>query len=134
MRKLLIAVAVTLGFAALARATCDSRTTTCFTNVDISGALTTGSSNITTSPLTASDVAATYGVTAATITTTGAATIGGVINTASGTPYAIKFSSKTAAVPTGTPSATGILAVDNSNLLYISTSTNAGGWQKVGAQ
>lgn len=65
---------------------------------------------------------------AGTITPTGA------IITSASTPYFLSVSSKTAAVPTGTPASTGLLAVDNSNLLYISTSTNPGGWQKVGAQ
>lgn len=33
-----------------------------------------------------------------------------------------------------TPSAVGILAIDSSNNLYISTGTARGAWQKVGAQ
>jgi len=71
---------------------------------------------------------------AGTLAVTGASTFTGVINTSASTPYAIYFASTTAAVPAGTPTAVGILAVSTANILYISTSTAAGGWQKVGAQ
>lgn len=131
MKRLLAALVVTLGLAGLAgvaHAVCDSRTTTCFTNVDVSGTLSTGSSNITTTPLVASDVNATYGVTAATITASGLLTLG------SSTAYSIKISSKTAAIPSGTPSAAGLIAFDSTYVMYVSTGTGAGAWVKIGGQ
>jgi hypothetical protein len=120
MNKLLAASLVALLASAnlWAAATQDSRTKTVFSNVVVTGTLEVDGT-------TTHDGA---------VTNNGAVTTTGVFNTSASTPYAIKFSSKTAAIPSGTPSATGILAVDNSNLLYISTSTNPGGWQKVGAQ
>jgi len=105
-KSLFAALLFTLGFAELAHAVCDHRTTTCMTALDVSGAVAIG----------------------------GPVTHTAVINTASSTPYAIKFSSRTSAIPTGTPAAVGILAVGLDNILYISTSTNLAGWQKVGAQ
>ncbi len=54
MRKLLfVALAVTLGFVGMAHAVCDSRTTTCYSAIDVSGNATvgsltnTGTSNVT---------------------------------------------------------------------------------------
>lgn len=110
MRKLLLAVAVTLGVVRLAQATCDT-TTTCFTALDVSGNTAVGS-----------------------LTVSGTAALTGVLNTATSTPYAIKFSSVTAAVPAGSPSAANILAVTTGSVLYISTGTGPGAWVKVGAQ
>jgi hypothetical protein len=83
-----------------------------FTNVEVTGTLTVDGAT----------------------TLTGATTATGVINTSASTPYAIKITSTTAAVPSGTPSAVNLIAVDNNHLVYISTSTNPGGWQKIGAQ
>jgi hypothetical protein len=65
---------------------------------------------------------------------TGNAAVTGVLSTSAATPYAIQISSKTAVVPTGTPSAAGILAFDSSWVLYVSTGTGAGAWVKVGGQ
>lgn len=128
MKRLLVAYAVILGLAVSAQAVCDHRTTTCFTNVDVSGTLSTNACTCTNQTLTPLDVNATYGVTAATITASGVLTLG------SSTPYSIKFSSKTAAIPAGTPSTAGLIAFDSTYVMYVSTGTGAGAWVKIGGQ
>jgi hypothetical protein len=130
MKRLLAALVVTLGLVASAQAVCDHRTTTCFTNVDVSGALSVGSSNITTSPLTASDVNATYGVTGATATFT-TLTVSTV--TISGS-QGLRLTAGSITAASTVPAAANILAHDSSNVLYISTGTGAGAWVKVGGQ
>lgn len=88
----------------------------------VDGAVTAGSvncSNVSTTTLTANDLIATYSVTAAT-----------AVFSSSTAP--IKFTGTITI--TGTPAATGLIGQDSSHILYISTSTNPSGWQKVGAQ
>lgn len=70
----------------------------------------------------------TYGVSAATITATGLTTLG---NT---TAYSLKISSITAEVPSGTPTAAGLIAFDTNYVMYVSTGTGAGAWVKIGGQ
>jgi hypothetical protein len=117
MRRLLLAaVAVTLGFVGSAQAVCDHRTTTCFTNVDVSGTLSAGSVDCgTTGTFT------TATVTALTVSTT----------TVKGT-QGLRFQGYIAA--SGTPLAADIIGIDSSHILYISTGTGAGAWVKVGGQ
>lgn len=130
MKKLLLAVLIaTLGYVVTAHAVCDHRTTTCFTNVDVSGTLSTASSNITTSPLTASDVNATYGVTGTSATFTTAAISTMTLSGAQGLRMSQSVIDITAA-----PAAANILAHSSTFVLYISTSTGAGAWVKVGGQ
>lgn len=122
MRKLLMAVAVTLGLAALAHADCDSRTTTCLTNLDVSGSLTTGvcsCSNISTTTLTG----ATINVTTLNVAT---ATVSGV--------QGLRMAQPSIVPGTTVPGAAYILGHDSNGLLYISTGTLSSQWYKVGAQ
>jgi hypothetical protein len=123
MQKVLLAVAVTLGLAALAHATCDTRTQTCFTSIDVSGAASVGS-------MTNSGNSTVGG----TLAVTGATTLTAVLNTASSTAYSIKISSKTAAIPAGTPTAAGLIAFDSTYVMYVSTGTGPGAWVKIGGQ
>lgn len=91
-------------------------------NLAVTGAITAGSvncSNVSTTTLTANDLIGTYGVAVAT-----------AVFSSSSAP--IKLTGTITA--SGTPAAVGIIAQDSSHLLYISTSTGLGGWQKVGAQ
>lgn len=78
-------------------------------------------------------VTGTFGVTGAT-THTGAVTNSSTVTMSASTPYSIIFSSKTAAIPTGTPSVAGILAFDSNWVEYISTGSTPGAWVKVGGQ
>ncbi len=99
-----------------------------FTNVevtgtlDVDGAMTTGvcsCSNISTTTLTANTLIATTSVTASSATL-------------SSTTTPLKF---TGAITTSSsPAAAGILGINSSNVLYISTGTSAGAWQKVSSQ
>lgn len=68
MRKLLLAVAVTLGFAMLAHAVCDPRTTTCLTSLDVANTVTvSGLTNSGDSAITGNQtVTGTLGVTGVT--------------------------------------------------------------------
>ncbi len=99
-----------------------------FTNVevtgtlDVDGAMTTGSctcTNISTSAFTANNLTATTSVTASSATftsTTKPLTLSGSITA------------------TSAPAAVNMLGFDASHILYVSTSTSAGGWQKASGQ
>ncbi len=122
---------------AFATATVVHAASTKFTNVRVTGGLvvdgavtagTVNCSNVSTTSLTTADLTVTYGIAASTMATTGLVSLG------TNTPYSLKFSSTTVAIPTGTPTALNLLAVDNNHIIYISTSVAAGGWQKIGAQ
>lgn len=82
-----------------------------FTNVTVTGTLTTATSAVT-----------------------GNQTVTGVINTSASTPYAVAIGSVTAAVPAGTPSAAGLIAFSTTYVMYVSTGTGPGAWVKVGGQ
>ncbi len=117
MKKLLLAAVLAVLALKIAHAVCDSRTTSCFTAVDVSGALTTGSlSNAGATTLTGTLTAGTIAVSTITISGSQGLRLG------------------TVAATTSTPAAAGILIRNSSNELYISTGTGAAAWVKVGGQ
>jgi len=127
MKRLIAALVVALGFATLAHAVCDHRTTTCFTNVDVSGTLSTGNCTCTNTTLSPLDANVTYGVTAATVTATGLGTFARV--TASS--YTFTGASSVSVAPIRSRE----LVIDSTFNVYVSTCTNvAGCWVKVGGQ
>ncbi len=123
MKSYLLAFLVALVSVSVAQAA-----KTKFTNVevtgtlDVDGAMTTGAcscTNISTTTLTANTLVATTSVTASSATF-------------SSSTSPLKFTG--AITTTGTPAAVGIIGINASNVLYISTSTNPSGWQKVSGQ
>lgn len=131
MKTALKTALVVLAFAsvAAAAATQDSRTKTSFTNIVVTGTAEVDGAMTVDGVLTVSSQTIT-----GTQTVAGAQTVTGVITTSASTPYSIKISSKTAAVPGGTPTAAGLIAFDSTYVMYVSTGTGAGAWVKVGGQ
>lgn len=146
MKMVLLAFLVTLASATLAQAAATKFTDVQCRNITVTGTLTSGGctcTNISTTTLNAADVNATYGVTGATATftsetlgslDTNTASLTGLLTLGSDTAYSVKVSSITAAIPTGTPTAAGLIAFDKSYVLYVSTGTGPGAWVKVGGQ
>lgn len=153
MRKLLLAVAVILGYAVAAQATCDHRTQTCFTSVDVSGALSAGSLSTTGNQAVTGNqtVTGTLSVTGAS-TLTGTVTASRGVTTSTGTfvnaTNAVTVSSATtssghlylagafASLPTTGFSAGALCILTSDKALYVSTETVVGtySWIKVGSQ
>jgi hypothetical protein len=109
---------------------------TTFTDVHVTktltvdGAVTAGSvncSNVSTTTLTAANLIATYGVATATAAVTGAGTFGSVVTST--------VSYNGTSTVTGTPASSGLLVVNSTYQLYVSTcATSSACWVKVGAQ
>ncbi len=110
-----------------------------FTNVevtgtlDVDGAMTTGSctcTNISTSAFTAASVTATGTAAANQVTATTSVTASSATFTSTTKPLTLSGS----ITATAAPAAVNMLGFDASHILYVSTSTNAGGWQKASGQ
>jgi hypothetical protein len=96
-----------------------------FTNVEVTsnltvdGTLSSNSCIVSTNPLSVTNLSVTDAVNASSATL-------------SSSTMPLQFTG--AITATGAPAKTGLLGMDSSFKLYASTSTNAGGWQKVSGQ